>query len=745
MFQLKDMRLFIMPVTTKLLTEANYAFDREFAFAKEMNIPILPLMQESGLDNLFNKKCGAIQYLDKNDKSQNFEKKLGSYLSSISSNATVAEKIRSAFDAHIFLSYRKKDRAYARELMSLIHENDSLSGISIWYDDYLVPGENYNDTIKEAIQKSDIFVMAITPNMVNERNYVVSCEYPEAVASQKVIVPCKLLPTEDKSLADVFPGMPASVDAHDKDALLKIFLGVLSELNITVQERTPERDYLIGLSYLDGIDVEADSDKALRLITSAARSGYSAAMAKLATMYHNGIGVKQDKKLAKKWCCQYIKTEKSKLKESDSAEDAEAYLKALSFRLESITGDSFFDMILAAIGIHKLHKEALRLQGEDSFYNVFYYITFGELQALRHRKEGVGFSKAIDILNKMPETKEIAEYMCEVYSSWTPGRCLEITIKNVSEINRLMIKYCNSESIKRSLEHAYLNIFEGFSIKKKTQTELDAIVERAKAFYDAVGDEGAKRMLAECYRRAALGISCKYLFSSPTEDDAKKIIEYYRCALELSESLAAQTKLLSDYERVINILFMLNIHTIYDEEAKQYDLRTLEIAKLLGIKKLSVNCKKNIADVYEKIARSLEEVSKQTIDKYYNTSLLISDVFSGEFDSTMDAADRKEKASYSYYMQAILLRESIVKKEPGKDDYLLGDLLGNYCDMVERHWAFVDREHFVQKAEELAATMTKKQRKVNAYKLKYMYLFMANYESDPQKRKQYQKLAKKYK
>ena len=62
---LGEMQLFVMPVTTKLLTTANAALDVEFRFAIESHIPVLPLMQESGLDALFSKKCGDLQYLDK--------------------------------------------------------------------------------------------------------------------------------------------------------------------------------------------------------------------------------------------------------------------------------------------------------------------------------------------------------------------------------------------------------------------------------------------------------------------------------------------------------------------------------------------------------------------------------------------------------------------------------------------------------------------------------------------------------
>ena len=64
---LKQMQLFVMPVTTNLLCTENEALKLEFRFAIENRIPVLPLMQERGLETLFNEKCGDLQLLDKSN------------------------------------------------------------------------------------------------------------------------------------------------------------------------------------------------------------------------------------------------------------------------------------------------------------------------------------------------------------------------------------------------------------------------------------------------------------------------------------------------------------------------------------------------------------------------------------------------------------------------------------------------------------------------------------------------------
>ena len=61
------MQLFVMPVTTKLLTEPYRAMEVELPLAKEKHIPVLPLMMEQGIDDVFAKHFGDLQYLDPNN------------------------------------------------------------------------------------------------------------------------------------------------------------------------------------------------------------------------------------------------------------------------------------------------------------------------------------------------------------------------------------------------------------------------------------------------------------------------------------------------------------------------------------------------------------------------------------------------------------------------------------------------------------------------------------------------------
>ena len=329
---LAQMNLFVMPVTTHLLTSDNRALTVEFAYAQEHHIPVLPLMQEAGLENLFNRKCGDIQFLDKHQRDVtaiSYDEKLEKFLSSVLVGDELAEQVRAAFDAYIFLSYRKKDRAHAQELMHLIHENEFCRDIAIWYDEFLVPGENFNDSIAAALQKSELFALAVTPNLVNETNYVMTVEYPEAKKAHKTILPAEMVATDRGELKSRYHNIPDCTDAHDAPALKKALIDVLATVAKRENNNDPKHNFFIGLAYLSGIDVEINHARALSLITDSANAGLAAAMEKLVGMYRTGEGVARNFDTAIAWQERLVARGHSIYKETGDKEDASRYLRAL--------------------------------------------------------------------------------------------------------------------------------------------------------------------------------------------------------------------------------------------------------------------------------------------------------------------------------------------------------------------------------------------------------------------------------
>ncbi len=81
---LLSIQLFVIPVTTNLLTKPSIAMDKDFPLALKNKIPVLPLIQERGLEELFVRKFGDMQYLDKTQRditAISYEEKLEKHVS----------------------------------------------------------------------------------------------------------------------------------------------------------------------------------------------------------------------------------------------------------------------------------------------------------------------------------------------------------------------------------------------------------------------------------------------------------------------------------------------------------------------------------------------------------------------------------------------------------------------------------------------------------------------------------------
>ncbi|MBQ9745208.1 MAG: tetratricopeptide repeat protein [Clostridia bacterium] len=315
---LGQMNLFIVPVTWKLLSQPNRAMDDDVAYAKKENITILPLMMETGIDEFYSKpeKFGERQYLNpfsRDTTEISYEEKLKKFLESVLISDEMAQKIREAFDAYIFLSYRKKDRRYANELMKLIHSIPEYRDIAIWYDEFLTPGESFQRNIEKAMRDSKLFALLVTPNILETPNFVMNEEYPAARSAGMPIIPAEMVQTDKAELAAKYENIPSCADPSDEEAFKDLFLDTLKKIAVTENDKDPAHNFLIGLAYLDGIDVEVDRRRGIELITSAAEGGLPEAMKKLYEMYDEGKGVQVNYREAVKWAeriAEYYKEEK---------------------------------------------------------------------------------------------------------------------------------------------------------------------------------------------------------------------------------------------------------------------------------------------------------------------------------------------------------------------------------------------------------------------------------------------------
>lgn len=334
---LGSMNLFVIPVTNHLLTESCRAISGDFAFAKEHHIPVLPLMMETGLDELYSRIFGKWHYLEPyahDLTARSYEDKLKKYLSSVLLDEETTARIRAAFDAYIFLSYRKKDRHHANELMQLIHKDPKYRDIAIWYDEYLTPGEDFDTVIQKALNDSQLFTLLVTPSLVDEDNYVQRVEYPAALRAGKPIFPAEMQETDHDKLNEMFSAVPACVNAHDDALLHESLFESIKGVALSANDNDPEHNYLIGLAYRDGIDVEVNRERGLELITKAAMAGFPEAAKELVSLYYYGLGMPRNINMAQSWQRKLIDVLRSRWKMDPSAKNGLALADALRFLTE---------------------------------------------------------------------------------------------------------------------------------------------------------------------------------------------------------------------------------------------------------------------------------------------------------------------------------------------------------------------------------------------------------------------------
>ena len=292
---LSEMQLFVLPVTRGTLDPEGRVRKVEFPWAEGRQIPVLPLLLEEEAEEDFEGAFGNLQWLSPRADATAipFEEKLSNYLDAVLVTDGVKEKIRRAFDAYVFLSYRKKDREYAARLQRLIHSVEDFRDLAIWYDEFLVPGEDWSAGIDEALAKSRLFALAVTPSLLEEGNFVKDVEYPEARRRGMPVVAAGMVQTDPAALKESFPDLPDPVDPA-ADALPRALLEALSGIALRENDGDPVHNFFIGLAYLSGIDVEKDPARAFALIRSAAEGGVTEAMRKLSLMYRLGDGVERD-------------------------------------------------------------------------------------------------------------------------------------------------------------------------------------------------------------------------------------------------------------------------------------------------------------------------------------------------------------------------------------------------------------------------------------------------------------------
>ena len=256
---------------------------------KEVTV-VVPVFLESNLANDFNKLFGDLQGIDV--RNTRLQLSLETHLENILGDTSLNNEIlQDGFSREYFLSYRKKDRDDALRIMRSVHNTEVGYGAAIWFDDFLVPGENFNDQINDNMINSDAVILSVTPSILEEGNYVKEIEYKNA-SSVKEVIPVEAVATDRAGLEMDYEGLEQCIDVEDEE-LLNERLGRVSYKKAT-KKYEPHDIYLIARAFLAGFHVEKDIDRGLKLLKKSAEQNDINACLHMGFLFLSGRGVQRD-------------------------------------------------------------------------------------------------------------------------------------------------------------------------------------------------------------------------------------------------------------------------------------------------------------------------------------------------------------------------------------------------------------------------------------------------------------------
>ncbi|MBR2987577.1 MAG: toll/interleukin-1 receptor domain-containing protein [Clostridia bacterium] len=395
---LSDVSLVAVAVTKRYLTEGSVARDTLVPMAHSLSIPTAFFLLDRFCEAEYARLYGSLEYLSPYHSPKDglsYEDRVEAFVRSALSDEEERQEIKESFERSLFLSYRKKDRAAALSLMKWLHDLPGLSDVAIWYDDFLVPGEDFNKTIEEALLGADGFLLAVTPHLAEEGNYVMRCEYPAAKKSGKPILPITLAETDPASLQGLYEGLPASLDKNDPTATLTALRGALGDR----RDHTPHHRFCVALAYRYGILVERDPERSFAILERLANDGYAPAMLSLAEAHETGIGTRRDRDSAIMWYDAFLESEKKREDWDDGAIDRllSAYFRRACLYEENEDHREASRAFLSYASAAFCHnREASHAYG---------YFRAGRcLEAIRHRNAEHLYEESIGLYRKMTLT-----------------------------------------------------------------------------------------------------------------------------------------------------------------------------------------------------------------------------------------------------------------------------------------------------------------------------------------------------
>ena len=157
-------------------------------------------------------RCGKIQYIDATED-------LGFGMASLQAHLTAVQREVDHSLPSVFISYRRADKEQLHKLVEIIERAPSFGNINLWYDEIIAPGENYSKAILGQLENCDLFILLVTPNLLEKGNYVWRVEYKTAKTLRKRILAIEAEKTDKKQLSQMYWGLGKIVDIRHPGAV----------------------------------------------------------------------------------------------------------------------------------------------------------------------------------------------------------------------------------------------------------------------------------------------------------------------------------------------------------------------------------------------------------------------------------------------------------------------------------------------------------------------------------------------
>ena len=389
-------KLIVLVISKDFLAEG-FSYISELIEAAETNrIRILPIQAEDGVEAAFDQLFGDEHLLDLNDPdfSESLKRYLDTYVNvhhMVGISEEAAEYLNDLFPVRIFLSYRKKDREQLLACRDMIRKHEEFANAALWYDDALIPGEEFNDQIRNKLIASDIVIFIVTPSLLERDNYVMREEYPLALRENKKLLAVEMSAVDRECMKQAYPALTEPVDGRDEAAVISALQQLISDCNKQKKLITPLYQYLLARAYMEGNETELDIPYACHLLQEAAEAGQMEAMAQLAAYCYDGQYFQRNITAAKHYSEQALPLLYSRMKETGQDD-----LSALSLGNQVIRTAEILSMICFAQNELKRAKDLclIELEGLDYIRNMIIlsgrhnygtvYLRMGEIAAARY-------------------------------------------------------------------------------------------------------------------------------------------------------------------------------------------------------------------------------------------------------------------------------------------------------------------------------------------------------------------------